>query len=98
MKIQNPTLQRKMRISRKVRGTEQKPRLSIFRSNHQIFVQLIDDVAGKTIIGASEKHLENAKGAKTAKAKALGIIIAAKALEKKISHVVFDKGSYKYHG
>jgi large subunit ribosomal protein L18 len=98
MKRITTTLQRKIRISRKVRGTDQKPRLSVFRSNHQIAVQLIDDVAGKTIIGVSEKHLENTKGPKIARAKALGIIVAAKALEKKISQVVFDKGSYRYHG
>lgn len=98
MNIKNTKDQRKIRISSKVHGTEKKPRLSVFRSNGSIYAQLIDDAAGKTIFGISEKHIGKEKGTKTAKAKAIGITLATKALEKKISHVVFDKGSYRYHG
>lgn len=82
----------------KVRGTAEKPRLSVFRSNDAIYAQIIDDTIGKTIIGVSEKLLGSTKGTKTENAKALGATLAQKAGEKKITSVVFDKGSYKYHG
>lgn len=105
MKIRNTKLQRKTRISRKIKGTEEKPRLSVFRSNNAIYAQLINDKKGQTILGVTEKHLpetlakgQSSFGRKIEKAKALGIVLAQKAKEKKISEVVFDKGSYKYHG
>ena len=90
--------QRRLRISTKVRGTEKKPRLSVFRSNGSIYAQLIDDEKRKTIIGVSEKHIAHEKGTKTEKAKAIGMTLAAKAVEKNIKQIIFDKGSYKYHG
>lgn len=74
------------------------PRLSVFRSNEYIYAQIIDDTMGKTIVGVSEKALGKTKGNKTEKAKELGVQIAKLAVEKKIKSVVFDKGSYKYHG
>jgi|SRR5579864_7160586 len=98
MKRINTKQQRKIRISSKVRGTDEKPRLSVFRSNGSIYAQLIDDEKRKTIIGVSEKHIENKKGTKTEKAKALGLTLATKASEKNIKHIIFDKGNYKYHG
>ena len=91
-------LQRTMRTRKNVRGTTEKPRLSVFRSNLSLSAQIIDDTMGKTLIGITEKSLEKVKGTKTEKAKALGIALAKEATGKKIKTVVFDKGSYKYHG
>lgn len=88
---------RKTRISSKVRGTTERPRLSVYRSNAFIYAQIIDDAMGKTVVGISEKELK-AKGTKIEKAQALGLALAKKAVEKKVKQVVFDKGSYKYHG
>ncbi len=90
--------QRKKRISNHVHGTSDRPRLSIFRSNAAIYAQIIDDSAKKTIVGASTAQVQEAKGTKTEKAKALGTLIAQKAKEQKVTKVVFDKGAYKYHG
>lgn len=91
---------RKKRIRGNISGTQAKPRLSVHRSNAGLYVQFIDDVNGKTLVGFSEKHVEgkDAKMPKVAKAKALGLLCAKKALEKKITTVVFDRGSYAFHG
>lgn len=90
---------RRIRTRSKIKGTKDMPRLSVFRSNRFIFAQLIDDDKGKTIVGVSEKHLDkNTDGKKTERAKALGLLLAKKAALKKIKNVVFDKGSYRYHG
>jgi large subunit ribosomal protein L18 len=90
---------RKKRTRGKLTGTSDKPRMSVYRSNAAMYVQLIDDVAGKTLLGLSEKHLDSkAKMPKSEKAKALGILAAKKAMEKKITAVVFDRGSYAFHG
>lgn len=90
--------QRKTRISSNVRGTAEKPRLSVFRSNEHLYAQIIDDSQGKTLASISEKVLGKEKKTKTEKAKDLGIALAKIATEKKIKAVVFDKGAYKYHG
>lgn len=93
------TQTRKTRIRAKAKGSSSKPRLSVFRSNKYVYVQVIDDEKAKTIIGASEKELSGKeKVNKVTKAKELGLLIAKKALSKKISAVVFDRGSYRYHG
>lgn len=89
---------RKIRTRSKIKGTEEKPRLSVFKSNRFIYAQLINDEKGKTIVGVSEKHLKEKTTGKSAKAKAVGVLLAKKAIEKKIKKVVFDKGSYAYHG
>lgn len=91
---------RKTRIRSKLHGTAQKPRLSVYRSNAGIYVQLIDDVHEKTLLGFSEKHVgeKNAKMPKIEKAKALGLFTAKKAIEQKITTVIFDRGSYAFHG
>lgn len=94
----NATTQRARRIRAKVSGTKEKPRLSVHRTNEFIYAQLIDDTIGKTIFGLSEKSLGKVSGTKVARAKALGLEIAKKAVEKKIKQVIFDKGSFKYHG
>lgn len=90
---------RKKRVRAKVQGTTQRPRLSVFRSNRYVYIQLIDDTTGKTIFGISPKQLEEKeKLTRTEAAKKLGVRIAELSKEKKITHVVFDRGSYKYHG
>lgn len=89
---------RKTRIRNAIRGVSDKPRLSVFRSNESIYAQIIDDTMGKTLVGVSEKNLGKATGTKIEKAKALGVVLAKEAASKKIKTVVFDKGSYKYHG
>ena len=75
-----------------------KPRLSVFRSNKGIYAQIIDDKTGKTLVAASEKLVKETKGTKTERAKVLGVTLGKMAVEKKIKEVVFDKGSYAYHG
>lgn len=90
---------RQLRVRAKTKGTSEKPRLSVYRSNKSIYAQIIDDTNGKTLVGASEKELTiKEKKTKTERSKELGLLIAKKALEKKVKEVVFDRGSYKYHG
>ena len=90
----------KMRIRKVVSGTIERPRLSVFRSNKQISVQLIDDMEGKTLAAASsgEKGIAEKKATKTEKAKMVGQLIAERAKENGIDSVVFDRGGYLYHG
>lgn len=85
------------RVRAKISGTISIPRLSIFRSNTGMYVQLIDDQNSKTIASVSNKEIKK-KDTKVKIAKELGLLIAKKAKEKKISKIVFDRGSYKYHG
>ncbi len=89
---------RTIRIRSFVKGTKERPRLSVFRSNDHMYAQIIDDAMGKTLIGISEKTLDTKDLSKTEKAKALGLALAKLAVSKKITAVVFDKGSYRYHG
>jgi large subunit ribosomal protein L18 len=88
------------RIRKKVSGTAQKPRLSVFRSNSDIYVQLIDDVTGTTLASASsrDKDIVAQKGNKTEKSKLVGAVLAAKAKAVGITTCVFDRGGYLYHG
>ncbi len=88
---------RKARVRAKASGTASLPRLSVFRSNRGMYVQLIDDQKGQTIISAHSRELKE-KGSKTDVATGLGKLIAEKALAKKIEAIVFDRSSYKYHG
>lgn len=89
---------RHQRVRSKIHGTAERPRLCVFRSNKNIYAQIIDDVAGTTLVSASslEGELENT-GNKAA-ARSVGELIAAKALEKGITTVVFDRAGYLYHG
>lgn len=91
-------LKRQKRVRAKVKGTPQAPRLSVFRSNRHIFAQVIDDTKGKTLVAVSEKELDSKNLKKMEKAKKLGLVLAKKAKLKKIEKVVFDRGSFKYHG
>ena len=87
-------------IRKKISGTGQKPRLSVFRSNTEIYVQLIDDVNGATLAAASsrEKDIKAQAGNKTEKSKLVGQSIARKAADLGITQVVFDRGGNQYHG
>jgi large subunit ribosomal protein L18 len=87
-------------IRKKINGTTAKPRLSVFRSNTDIYVQLIDDVNGSTLAAASskDKSIVGQKGTKAEKSKLVGSAIAAKASELGLKEVVFDRGGYLYHG
>ena len=87
-------------IRKKISGTGEKPRLSVFRSNTDIYAQLIDDVAGKTLASASsrDKDIAAQKGTKSDKSKLVGQVIARKAVELGLKKVVFDRSGYLYHG
>ena len=88
----------RMRVRKKVRGTAQRPRLSVFRSNRSIYVQAIDDVNGLTLASASS-HEEGISGEnKTDQAREVGKRIGQRLLDANIETVKFDRGSYLYHG
>src|SRR5262245_4846454 len=91
---------RKRRIRSTLEGTAERPRLSVFRSNKNLYVQIIDDLAGRTLVAASslDKEATQKNGANIASAKNLGALIAKRALANKISKVVFDRSGYLYHG
>ncbi len=91
-------IKRQVRTRSKLKGTQDRPRLSVFKSNRFVYAQLINDEKGQTLVGVSEKHIENKKAKKSERAKAIGILLAKKAHDKKIKKVVFDRGSYSYHG
>lgn len=86
----------KTRIRGKISGTAERPRMSVFRSNKAIYVQIIDDLAGTTLVAAGSKGLEG--GTKTEVAAKVGEQIAKKAAERGITEVVFDRNGYLYHG
>jgi large subunit ribosomal protein L18 len=90
----------KNRIRKVVSGTEARPRLAVFRSNKEIYAQLIDDVNGKTIISSSSRDSEIAsvKGTKIEVAALVGKSIAEKALKAGVSTISFDRGGFLYHG
>ncbi|MEN9372115.1 MAG: hypothetical protein RL463_613 [Bacteroidota bacterium] len=90
----------KYTIRKKVSGTAQLPRLSVFRSNTDIYAQLIDDVNGNTLAAASsrDKDIAAQKGTKTEKSKMVGEAIAKKAIALGLSSCVFDRGGFLYHG
>ena len=90
----------RFRIRKTVSGTAQRPRLAVFRSNKEIYAQLIDDVTGTTITAASsrDKDIETTKVNKTEAAKLVGKAIAEKAQKAGIDTVSFDRGGYLYHG
>ena len=92
-------VKRHKRVRAKISGTNEKPRLCVYRSNSNIYAQIIDDVAGITLVSASS--LENGfdgYGGNREAAKKVGVAIAKKALDKGIEAVVFDRGGYLYHG
>lgn len=89
----------KFRIKKIVSGTAQKPRLVVFRSNSEIYAQIIDDTKGVTLVATSSRDKDlKATGTKTEKAKQVGQAIAKKALAAGIESISFDRGGYLYHG
>ena len=90
---------RHIRVRRKISGTAERPRLCVYRSNSNIYAQIIDDVAGNTLVQAStlDKEIKTKYSNKEA-AKEVGTLIAKRAIEKKIENVVFDRSGYIYHG
>ncbi|MBB3124665.1 MULTISPECIES: 50S ribosomal protein L18 [Mesoflavibacter] len=90
----------KSRIRKIVSGTEARPRLSVFRSNKEIYAQIVDDVTGKTLVAASsrDKDISSSKGNKVEIAALVGKSIAEKALKAGVETISFDRGGYLYHG
>lgn len=86
------------RVRRKLSGTAECPRLNVFRSNKNIYAQLIDDVEGVTLASASTLDKEVSGESKVDQAAAIGKLVAERAKEKNITEVVFDRGGYQYHG
>lgn len=92
-------VRRHIRIRNKISGTAERPRLCVFRSNANVYAQIIDDVAGNTLVSASTLDKEiKTKHANKEAAKEVGKLIAKRAAEKNIKDVVFDRGGYIYHG
>ena len=100
-KSRNETRQKRhLRIRKNVSGTTAVPRLNVFKSNANIYAQVIDDVKGVTLVSASsiDKELKLANGSNIEAAKQVGALVAKRALEKGVECVVFDRGGYLYHG
>ncbi len=95
---QKTRARRHRRVRRKVMGMPDQPRLTVFRSNKGIYAQVIDDIDGKTIVSASSREVKDSGINKTQAAEKVGQLLAAKAKEKNIDKVVFDRGGYLYHG
>lgn len=96
-------LRKKFKVRKKISGVTERPRMSVYRSNNQIYVQLIDDTSNSTMLAASslsKEIVDDVKKAesKVAKSKLVGKLVAEKALEKGIKEVVFDRNGYRYHG
>ena len=97
-------VERRLRIKRSIRGkiagTTERPRMSVFRSNKQFSVQVVDDITGKTLIAASslEKDIASVKGNKVEQAAKVGALIAEKAKSAGIETVIFDRNGYLFHG
>ena len=88
----------RFRIRKTISGTATNPRLSVFRSNKEIYAQLIDDVNGVTLLAASSREKEIEKGTNVEVATAVGKLVAEKSLKAGIEVVTFDRGGYLYHG
>ena len=91
-------LMRQKRVRKNISGTSEMPRLNVFRSNSQIYAQIINDETGTTLASSSSVQLKIKNGGNIEGAKLVGADIAKKAKEAKISKVVFDRGGYQYHG
>lgn len=102
-KNKNIRLRSKIKIRKKVFGSKDKPRLTVYRSLNNIYAQLIDDSQGSTLVSASTlskdltEDIQSSKG-KISKGKLVGLLLAKRALEKNISQAVFDRNGYRYHG
>ena len=100
MQFSKQKRRRKIRygIRKKIKGTSQRPRLSVYRSNKEIYCQIIDDVDGSTLVAASSMDTAVGEGTKTDQASKVGKLISERALSKNIGSVVFDRAGYLYHG
>ena len=100
MKKQKLRQRRKVHIRKKVEGSTERPRLSVYRSLNHIYAQVIDDVTGKTVASAStlSPELKDSKGKKKDQAKEVGKLVAKKCQDAKIEAVVFDRNGFNYHG
>lgn len=100
MAISKRRLKIKTRIRAKVSGSSDRPRMSVYRSNRDIYVQLVDDLTGKTVLAVSsrDKGVASEKGNKTEIANQVGKLVAERAKEAGIETVVFDRNGYLYHG
>lgn len=96
--IHNTKLRRQIRVRSKIAQNLGVPRLTVFRSNCHIWVQIIDDKHGKTLVSTSTKTLKLTKGTKMEQATAVGTAIAKLTLDLKLVHLRFDRGPYRYHG
>ena len=102
-KALSPRKRRHVRVRAKVSGSPQRPRLNVFRSSAHMYAQVIDDLAGHTLVAASDidedvKKLAGEKATKTDRAKAVGTVIADRAKAAGVTTVVFDRGGFLYHG
>lgn len=97
-KIKKQRQDRKTRVRYATRGTSDRPRLHVFRSNRFVYAQIIDDSQGKTLVAACQSRSKEDTGTKIEKASAVGELIAKKAKQAKITKVKFDRGYYQYHG
>jgi len=88
----------KMRIRKKISGTSERPRLTVYRSNKEIYAQVVDDVKGVTLVSAGSLANKEVNGAKKDQAAQVGKLVAEKALQAGIQAVVFDRNGYLYHG
>jgi large subunit ribosomal protein L18 len=95
-RYKNVKVRRKMRVRSRIKGAARRPRLSVFRSNKAIYAQLINDEKGETLMVVTDQGLKGKT--KVEKAKEVGSLLAQKALKKGIKTVIFDRGSYRYHG
>ena len=97
---QEARVRRHLRVRKKVSGTNEQPRLAVYRSEKNIYAQIIDDVKGVTLVSASslDKDFESKVGSNKEAAKLVGQLVAKKAIEAGIKKVVFDRGGYVYHG
>ena len=103
MKKKTSRIRARIKIRKKISGTPERPRLSVFRSLDNIYAQIIDDTTGKTLVAVSSLNKEAKEDIKSVKgkinrSKLIGSILAKKALEKDIKQVVFDRGGFRYHG
>ncbi len=88
----------KLRIRKKIKGAAEKPRLCVFRSNAEIYAQVINDSNGHTVLSVSSLKLKDIKGTKSEVAKQVGVRVAQAAIEAGIKNVIFDRNGYLYHG
>lgn len=98
MKAKNQIAKRQTRIRSKLKGTSERPRISVFRSNKFFFAQIINDEKHQTVVSVSERSLKEQEGSKIERAKKLGLLLASLAKSKKLSKAIFDRGRYAYHG